>query len=61
MVPVALSECLLLLVKNKLVKFFNSTKMVYVIAGSNLNILFLKKREKNAPFMDDDSKTRGIK
>jgi len=34
--------------------------MGYVFAGLNLNIL-LKKRPKNAPFMDDDSKTRGIK
>jgi len=29
-------------------------------AGFNLNILFLKKREKNAPFMDDALKTRDI-
>ena len=35
--------------------------MDYVFAGLNLNILFLKKREKNALFMDDASKTRGIK
>ena len=32
-----------------------------VFAGLNLNKLFLKKREKNAPFMDDASKTKGIK
>jgi len=32
-----------------------------VFVGINLNILFFLKREKNAPFMDDASKTRGIK
>ena len=48
-------------IKNKLLKYFNSTKMDCVFAGLNLNILFKKKREKNAPFMDDASKTRGIK
>jgi len=48
-------------IKNKVLKFINSTKMDYVFAGLNLNILFLKKREKNALFMDDASKTRGIK
>jgi len=41
-------------------KFFNSTKMDCVFAGLNLNIFFLKKREKNAPFMDVALKTRGI-
>jgi len=35
--------------------------MDYVFSGLNLNILFTKKREKHAPFMDDASKTRGIK
>jgi len=48
-------------IKNKVLKYFNSTKMDCVFAGLNLNILFFKKREKNAPFMDDASKTRGIK
>jgi len=35
--------------------------MDYVLAGLNLNISFKKKRDKNAPFMDEASKTRGIK
>jgi len=34
--------------------------MDYVFAGLNLNIL-LKKHQKNAPFMDDASETRGSK
>jgi len=46
-------------IKNKILKFFNSTKMGYVFAGLNMNILF-KKSPENAPFMDDASKARGI-
>ena len=35
--------------------------MDYVFADLNVNILLKKKRQKNAPFMDGASKTRGIK
>jgi len=48
-------------IKNNLLKFFSSTKMDNVFVGLNLNLLFKKKRQKKAPFIDDSSKTRGIK
>jgi len=36
-------------IKNKLFNFFNSTKMDYIFAGLNMNILFKKSPEK-CPF-----------
>ena len=40
-------------IKNKVLKYFNSTKIEYVLVGLNLNILFRKIAPENSPSMDD--------
>jgi len=39
----------------------NSTKIDFLFAGLNMNLIIRKKRQKNGRFMDDNIKTTGIK
>jgi len=47
-------------IEDELLKFFNSTKIDLCIFRLKSERIILKKRQKNAPFVDDASITGGI-